>query len=76
MTALLVDPTEPVDAVDGGSDHGVVSVHLLGLANAAATCSCGWSGRRRFLRAAAEQDAWAHAVQDRCDVSSPLVLTW
>lgn len=63
-TALLVDQT------------GVVSVHVLGLGNTAARCSCGWAGRRRFLKAAAEQDAWTHSMHDRCDVSSPLVLAW
>jgi hypothetical protein len=56
--------------------HGVVSVHTLGIAHSAAACSCGWMARRRFLRAAAEQDAWAHAMQDRCAVSSPLVIAW
>lgn len=55
---------------------GVVSVHVLGLGNTAARCSCGWAGRRRLLKAAAEQDAWTHSMHDRCDVSSPLVLTW
>ena len=55
---------------------GVVSVHILGLAKAIAACSCGWAGHRRFLRAAAEQDAWAHAIHDRCWVSSPLLIDW
>lgn len=76
MTAVLIDPTEPVDAFGDGSRRGVVSVHLRGLANSSASCSCGWAGRRRILRAAAEQDAWAHSVQDRCEVSCPLVLAW
>lgn len=63
------------DSVDG-AEQGVVSVHLLGLFDTTARCSCGWAGGRRYLKAAAEQDAWAHSMQDRCRVSSPLVLTW
>jgi hypothetical protein len=76
-TALLVDARNgpPSDSVDGSS-HGVVSVHLLGLFDTTARCSCGWGGRRRFLKALAEQDAWAHSMQDGCEVSSPLVLAW
>jgi hypothetical protein len=76
-TAILVEvaTAPPADSVDG-SRHGVVSVHLLGLGNTTARCSCGWVGRRRLLKAAAEQDAWTHSMHDRCDVSSPLVLAW
>jgi hypothetical protein len=74
-TALLADQLPPRDPVEGPR-HGVASVHLLGLGNTTARCSCGWAGRRRFLKAAAEQDAWAHAIQDECEVSSPLVLAW
>jgi hypothetical protein len=70
-TALLVDvETAPLD------EQGVVSVHRLGVGHTTAGCSCGWAGRRRLLRAAAEQDAWAHAATDRCAVSSPLVYAW
>lgn len=61
--------------LDAGT-HDVVYVHSLGLAHATAACTCGWSGRRRILRAAAEQDAWLHAMAERCQVASPLVLTW
>lgn len=60
----------------GGLDRGVVAVHLLGFGNVTAWCSCGWAGRRRLLKAAAMQDAWAHSARDRCEVSSPLLLTW
>jgi hypothetical protein len=56
--------------------HGVVSVHDLGFAHSIAACSCGWAGRRRYLKAAAEQDAWTHSMHDHCTVSTPLVLTW
>jgi hypothetical protein len=56
--------------------HGVVSVHNLGFGRSTAACSCGWVGRRRHLKAAATQDAWAHCLLDRCSVSSPLVVVW
>lgn len=76
-TALLVNARKAPQSVSvGGSEQGVVSVHLLGLFSTTARCSCGWAGRRRFLKAAAEQDAWVHSMQDRCAVSSPLVLAW
>jgi hypothetical protein len=56
--------------------HGVVSVRYLGFGRSTAACSCGWAGRRRRLKAAATQDAWAHCLLDRCSVSSPLVVVW
>jgi hypothetical protein len=31
-------------------------------------------GRRRYLKAAAEQDAWVHAIHEKCDISVPLVI--
>ena len=71
-----VGTSAPGHSTDPWSDRGVVSVYPLGLANTTARCSCGWVGGRRLLKAAAEQDAWAHSVRDGCDVSSPLVLTW
>jgi hypothetical protein len=65
----------PPDALDG-VEHGTVLVHVLGLGHSVAACSCGWSGGRRFLKAAAEQDAWEHAMRRHCEVSSPLVVAW
>jgi hypothetical protein len=65
----------PRDALDG-VEHGTVLVHALGLGHSVAVCSCGWSGGRRFLKAAAEQDAWEHAMARDCEVSSPLVVPW
>lgn len=56
--------------------HGIVTVHNVGFGRSTATCSCGWAGRRRHLKAAAEQDAWTHSIHDGCDVSCPLVLAW
>ncbi|WP_140692379.1 hypothetical protein [Mycolicibacterium hodleri] len=73
-TARLVNAQAPPIGSVGESRQGVVSVHLLGLVDKTARCSCGWAGRRRILRAAAEQDAWAHSMQDGCMVSSPLVF--
>lgn len=58
------------------ADCDVVSVHRLGLFDTTARCSCGWSGRRRLIKAAAEQDAWTHAMEDSCEVSTPLVFDW
>jgi hypothetical protein len=65
-----------ISALSDPCAHGVVSVHNLGFAHSIAACSCGWTGRRRHLKAAAEQDAWAHSLHERCTVSMPLVLTW
>ncbi len=53
---------------------GVVAVLEYGFARFAATCSCGWTSRRRFLRAAANIDAWEHSLHEKCDVSVPLVI--
>lgn len=55
---------------------GIVSVHNLGFGRSTASCSCGWAGRRRHLKAAAEQDAWTHSMRAGCDVACPLVLAW
>jgi hypothetical protein len=52
----------------------VVAVFAYGFAHLAATCSCGWTGVRRYLRAGAQMDAWQHAMQQNCDVSVPLVI--
>jgi hypothetical protein len=54
--------------------HGIVAVHDYGWAHSSAVCSCGWVGKRRFLKAAAEQDAWMHSVHEKCTVSVPLVI--
>ena len=62
----------PIDAIDLGDvprpevlGHGVVAVHNYGFGHSVAACSCGWTGRRRYLKAAAEQDAWMHSVRQR-----------
>jgi hypothetical protein len=51
-----------------------VAVARVGVGNSYAVCSCGWSGSRRLLKAAACQDAWVHAAQQGCAVSTPLVI--
>jgi hypothetical protein len=51
-----------------------VAVVRVGVGNSHAVCSCGWSASRRLLKAAACQDAWAHAAQQGCAVSNPLVI--
>jgi hypothetical protein len=55
-------------------EHGVVAVLNFGFAHFAAMCSCGWTGRRRYLGAAANMDAWEHSMHERCNVSVPLVI--
>lgn len=71
----------PVDAMDAGDFprpdapvHGVVAVHNYRFVHSTAACSCGWAGRRRYLKAAAEQDAWVHAMHQKCDIAVPLVI--
>jgi hypothetical protein len=62
-------PQPPDSVMDG-----VVAVREHGFAHSLAVCTCGWTGRRRYLKAAAEQDAWLHSIHEMCAVSVPLVL--
>jgi len=65
-----------VDAVDtkrSGVAERIVVVRDFGFAHCTATCTCGWTGRRRYLKAAAEQDAWMHSIHEQCAVAVPLV---
>jgi hypothetical protein len=71
----------PIDVVDVGDsprpdarDLGVVAVRNYGFGHSTAACSCGWVGRRRYLKAAAEQDAWVHSMHQKCDIAVPLVI--
>jgi hypothetical protein len=71
----------PIDALDAGFlsrpavlERGLVAVHNYGFGHLAAACSCGWTGRRRYLKAAAEQDAWVHSMHEKCEISVPLVI--
>ncbi|SEH77781.1 hypothetical protein SAMN04489835_4017 [Mycolicibacterium rutilum] len=65
--AVAVDDLPVLSAV------GTVTVHDSGVARSCARCSCGWTGKRRLLKAAAEQDAWMHSIHQRCVVGVPLV---
>lgn len=58
----------------GESAAGTVAVGTFGFAHCAAACTCGWHGRRRYLKAMAVQDAWTHSIHRHCAVASPLVL--
>jgi hypothetical protein len=51
----------------------IVSVYRVRIGNSYAACSCGWSARRRTLKALACQDAWMHSARGECDVNVPLV---
>ncbi|MBP1822655.1 hypothetical protein [Mycobacterium sp. OAE908] len=71
----------PSDVIDVGHfpgpdvlSQGVVAVHNFGFGHSTATCSCGWTGRRRCLKAAAEQDAWVHSMHQKCEIAVPLVI--
>ena len=52
----------------------MVTVHNFRLGHSIAQCSCGWTGRRRYLKALATQDAWMHSAHAKCELSVPLVL--
>jgi hypothetical protein len=71
----------PIDVIDVGDslrpdvlEQGVVAVHHYGFGHSTAACSCGWTGRRRYLKAAAEQDAWMHSIDQKCAIAVPLVI--
>lgn len=49
------------------------TVYRLRIGSYVAECSCGWSAPRRLLKAAACQDAWAHAAQSGCQLRHPLI---
>ncbi|ANE80539.1 hypothetical protein A7U43_15540 [Mycobacterium adipatum] len=68
MKSMLLE-----DLFAGSTRHGTVYVYNRGFGHSTATCSCGWAGQRRRLKAAAEQDAWSHCAQQGCAVSVPLV---
>jgi hypothetical protein len=67
-TPLLHDPTADL------RPHGLASVFHRGVGHSVASCSCGWTGARRHLKAVAAQDAWTHCIRQGCDVSVPLVF--
>jgi hypothetical protein len=71
----------PIDVIDVGDmprpdvlTQGIVAVHNYGFGHSTAACSCGWTARRRYLKAAAEQDAWVHSMHQKCEIAVPLVI--
>ncbi|MBI3226350.1 MAG: hypothetical protein HYZ39_14965 [Mycolicibacterium cosmeticum] len=70
MSASILDLRPTGSAVRAG----LASVYRRGVGHSTASCSCGWSGVRRTLKALAAQDAWTHCIQQGCDVSVPLVF--
>ncbi|MDT5237643.1 MAG: hypothetical protein QOD36_1427 [Mycobacterium sp.] len=54
-------------------DLRCTAVYRLRIGNYVAACSCGWFSPRRLLKAAACQDAWAHAAQSGCRLRVPLM---
>ncbi|MEO3757460.1 hypothetical protein ABGB19_04095 [Mycobacterium sp. B14F4] len=56
------------------AEHRVVIVYRVRIGNSYAACSCGWSARRRMLKAAACQDAWTHSARGACHVNFPLIV--
>ncbi|EID18327.1 hypothetical protein MPHLEI_00617 [Mycolicibacterium phlei RIVM601174] len=73
MTAAVALDTAHTAAPATDTAVGLVAVADFGFARYRAACSCGWAGRRRRLRAAAQQDAWLHAIHQSCEVAVPLV---
>jgi hypothetical protein len=73
--------TAPIAATDSGDlprpdvlMNGLAAVHNYGFGHSMAACSCGWTARRRYLKAAAKQDVWVHSMHEKCDISIPLVI--
>lgn len=69
MSTLLID-----QRTADRTGLGTTCVYRRGPGHSTAACSCGWLGRRRHLKAAAEQDAWSHCAHAGCGVSVPLVF--
>lgn len=69
MKVLLLE-----DLLAESTAQGVAYVYNRGFGDSTAGCSCGWTGKRRRLKAAAEQDAWSHCAHHGCEVSVPLVF--
>jgi hypothetical protein len=55
------------------SEFRGAAVYRLRIGSYVADCSCGWSAPRSLLKAAACQDAWAHAAQSGCQLRQPLM---
>jgi hypothetical protein len=63
MSMAIVPRT---DGISGRPEPatGTVAIIEYGFAHHTAICSCGWTGRRRFVRAAANLDAWGHCARE------------
>jgi hypothetical protein len=59
--------------MDSNNSRYIVAVCDMGIGSSYAFCTCGWLSSRRLLKAAACQDAWAHAGQNGCELRNPLV---
>jgi len=70
----MYSENEATTTVVRPSTARIVTVYRVRVGNSYAACSCGWSARRRILKAAACQDAWMHAAHSDCDVNVPLVI--
>jgi hypothetical protein len=73
MYARHIDNFDSEDANSLPSDFESTAVYRLRTGSHVAQCSCGWSAPRRLLKAAACQDAWAHAAQSGCQLRHPLI---
>jgi hypothetical protein len=61
------------DADRPSGDLRCTAVYRLYIGSYVAECSCGWFSPRRLLKAAACQNAWAHAAQSGCRLRVPLM---
>jgi hypothetical protein len=52
----------------------VVTAFVYARGKSRAECSCGYEGRRRFIRTAAVNDALIHSARTGCQADSPLVV--
>jgi hypothetical protein len=58
-----------VGEVSGVKPDGVARV-----VGKTATCTCGWTGRRRLALSLARHDAWMHAAMNGCQPGVPFVV--
>jgi hypothetical protein len=61
------------EANRSSGEFRAAAVYRLHIGSYVADCSRGWSAPRRLLKAAACQDAWAHAAQSGCQIRQPLM---
>jgi hypothetical protein len=73
MTMSVAEIIDAAAADAGDLTAGTARVTTFGFGHCAASCTCGWGGKRRHLKAAAEQDAWMHSIHGHCVVAVRLV---